>query len=97
MLQNKWNISSSVLQKLQELAAGKKLPQAFYNVKSSYFEVTVDTLFGRYRRTTESLVVRPGGQGPSQVLWHRQRLPTNISAPTTTPNGNSPPAAGEKI
>jgi general secretion pathway protein K len=75
---------ASLTQKLQELAAGKQLPQAYYNVKSNYFEVTVDTLFGRYRRTTQSLIVRPGGKGGTLVLWHSQRLPTNTTVPTTT-------------
>lgn len=92
---------ASLTQKLQELAAGKQLPQAFYGVKSSYFEVTVDTLFGRYRRTTQSLIVRRGGKGGTQVLWHSQRLPTSTTVPTTTSTGtstgNSTPTSGEKI
>ncbi len=74
---------ASLTQKLQELAAGNKLPQAFYGVKSSYFEVTVDTLFGRYRRTTQSLVTRAPGQGASQVLWHSQRLLNSPTKPVT--------------
>jgi hypothetical protein len=63
LVEGPYKDQASLTQKLQGLAAGKQLPQAFYNVKSSYFEVTVDTLFGRYRRTTQSLIVRPGGKG----------------------------------
>jgi general secretion pathway protein K len=88
---------TSLANKLLELAAGKQLPQAFYGVKSSYFEVTVDTLFGRYRRTTQSLIVRPGGKGGTHVLWHRQRLPTSTAVPAATSTGNSTPTSGEKI
>lgn len=61
--------------KLQGLAAGKPLPQTFYGIKSSYFVVDVTTLFGRYQRTTQALILRPTGGGTGfRILWHSQRL-----------------------
>ena len=64
------------------LPAGTVLPDpSTYGVKSSYFEVQIDTQFGRYRRTTVSLVNRGASAGAgtsggfSRVLWHRQVLP----------------------
>ena len=58
------------------LPAGTGLPDSStYGVQSSYFEVRIDTQFGRYRRTTVSLINRGAGGGASRVLWHRQVLP----------------------
>ena len=82
--------------KIQELAAGKNIPQAFYGIKSSYFEVTVETRFGRYQRTTQALIQRGADDSTSRVLWHRQRLPTRMAASdeksgeksNTAPDGN---------
>jgi type II secretory pathway component PulK len=86
-------------QKVPELAAATtKTKFGAYGIKSSYFEVTVATLFGRYQRTTLSLVQRsPGQGGGSSVLWHRQLLPTNITAATATPMENSDNVSGAKI
>lgn len=84
-------------QKVPELAAAiAKTTFGLYGIKSGYFEVRVATLFGRYQRTTLSLVQRSPGGG-SSVLWHRQLLPTNITAATATPTENPDAAPGEKI
>lgn len=45
-----------------------------YDVKSSYFEVEVTTLFGRYQRTTQALIQRGAGEAGFRALWHSQRL-----------------------
>ncbi len=68
-----------------------------YGINSSYFEVKVATLFGRYQRTTLSLVRRLPGQGGSHVLWHRQLLPANIAAAVATPIENLDVTPGEKM
>ena len=65
-----------------ELAGGKALPPVSYGIKSSYFEVAIDTQFGRYQRATLALLYRPAG-GPVETLWHGQRLPFNTSATDT--------------
>ena len=78
---------------LQEQAKGGNIPQAYYGISSSYFEVNIQTLFGRYSRTTQALIQRTAGGGPAQVLWHRQRLPTKIvagSTNTTESSGKQP-------
>ena len=88
---------AQLVQKLQELAAGANLAAAFYGVNSSYFEVTVETLFGRYQRTTQALIHRGPDDSTSRVLWHRQRLPakvansatTSAENPAATPGGNT--------
>ena len=67
-----------------------------YGIKSSYFEVTVETRFGRYQRTTQALIQRGADDSSSRVLWHRQRLPTKMATSdekpgeksNTTPGGN---------
>ncbi len=80
---------AELAKKIQELAAGKNIPQAFYGIKSSYFEVTVETRFGRYQRTTQALIQRGADDSTSRVLWHRQRLPTKMTASDTTPGEKS--------
>ena len=82
--------------KLQQLAAGNTLPQAFFGTKSSYFEVEIATLFGRYQRTTQVLIQRGTGTAGFRTLWLSQRLPyrladsetTSGENPDNTPNGN---------
>lgn len=59
---------------LNKLAAGGTLPAAFFGFKSSYFEVTIETLFGRYQRTTQALIQRSAGEAGLRTLWHSQRL-----------------------
>lgn len=61
--------------KLQQVAAGNALPQAFFGTKSSYFEVEVVTLFGRYQRSTQALIQRGAGAAGFRTLWLSQRLP----------------------
>lgn len=61
--------------KLQEVAAGNTLPPAHYGVQSSYFQVEITTLFGRYQRTTEALIQRGAGTAGFRTLWLSQRLP----------------------
>ncbi|HYA37372.1 MAG TPA: type II secretion system minor pseudopilin GspK [Candidatus Methylomirabilis sp.] len=79
--------------KIQPLiATGTALPnQSTYGVQSSFFEVRIDAQFGRYRRTTISLINRGAGGGVSRVLWHRQVLPglaKTTENPDTSSSGN---------
>ena len=80
---------AELAKKIQELAAGKNIPQAFNGIKSSYFEVTVETRFGRYQRTTQALIQRGADDSTSRVLWHRQRLPTKMAASDEKPGEKS--------
>jgi general secretion pathway protein K len=73
---------AKLVQRLTELAGGKALPPVSYGIKSSYFEVAIDTQFGRYQRETLALLNRPAS-GPITTLWHGQRLPFNTGAPDT--------------
>ncbi len=61
--------------KLQAIASGTTLPPAFFGVQSSYFQVEITTLFGRYQRTTEALIQRGTGETGFRTLWLSQRLP----------------------
>ncbi|MBI3570204.1 MAG: type II secretion system minor pseudopilin GspK [Gammaproteobacteria bacterium] len=83
--------------KLQELAAGTTLPQAFYGIKSSYFEVEVITLFGRYQRTTQALIQRSGGEAGFRTLWHSQRLFANFASSGSGLDKNPDTAMGGNI
>ena len=77
-------------QKVPELATATgdaKFPP--YDVKSSYFEVTVETQFGRYQRTTQALIQRGTNDSTSRILWHRQRLPTKMATSDATPGEKS--------
>jgi general secretion pathway protein K len=67
-----------------------------YGVQSSYFEVEVATLFGRYQRATQALIQRGAGAAGFRTLWLSQHLPSQLTAPEanssenpdTTPDGN---------
>ncbi len=73
-------------EELNKLAAGASLPPAFYGIRSSYFEVTIETLFGRYQRATQALIQRGAGEAGFRTLWHSQRLPGGPpQAATETP------------
>jgi len=63
----------------QLLPADTKPPAGGYQMTSNYFEVNVQSQFGRYRGTSQALIQRAQG-GASQVLWHSQRLPPEIAA-----------------
>jgi general secretion pathway protein K len=77
-------------QKVPELAVAiTKTTFGAYGIKSSYFEVTVETRFGRYQRTTQALIQRGTDDSTSRVLWHRQRLPTKMAATDATPGEKS--------
>jgi len=65
------------------LAAGDNKTIPFYGAKSSYFEVTVETRFGRYQRTTQALIQRGADDSTSRVLWHSQRLLNSPIKPAT--------------
>ena len=75
--------------KLQEVAEGKPLSSVPIGVKSSYFEISVETLFGRYQRTTQALIQRGAGKETFHHLWHSQRLP-GWSAKVETKTGEKP-------
>lgn len=82
---------AELVKKIQGLATGTEPSKAFspYGIKSSYFEVTVETRFGRYQRTTQALIHRGVDDSTSRVLWHRQRLPTKMAASDATPGEKS--------
>jgi general secretion pathway protein K len=66
---------AKLVAKLQTIASGTTLPPAFYGVQSSYFQVEITTLFGRYQRTTEALIQRGTGETGFRTHWLSQRLP----------------------
>lgn len=71
------------------IGTGNLMPdQSTYGVQSSYFEARIDTQFGRYRRTTVSLINRGAGGGASRVLWHRQVLP-GLAKTTENPDASA--------
>jgi general secretion pathway protein K len=55
---------------LAQLPAGTTCPANLCDVKTGYFLVTIDILYGRLLRHTEALIQRPAN-GPATVLWHR--------------------------
>ncbi|HEY8553649.1 MAG TPA: type II secretion system minor pseudopilin GspK [Burkholderiales bacterium] len=58
---------------LRAALGGQAPPPGSYDVKSSYFIVTVETRIGRTQRRTEALLYRPiGGNQKATVLWYRQ-------------------------
>lgn len=59
----------------ERLPSDVALPKVPYDVKSSYFEVIVDTLFGRLQRRTQALLHRsPNAPIKIKVLWQQQQL-----------------------
>lgn len=57
----------------ERLSADVVLPKVPYDIKSDYFEVTIDTLFGRLQRQTVALLHRASGT-PVKVLWQQRQL-----------------------
>lgn len=55
------------------MPAGQKPPDVEYDVKSSYFNVNVDTQFGRLNRSYESLVYRKD-KTTSHLVWSSNRV-----------------------
>jgi len=91
--QRPYKTQSEFTAKVQPLlgATGGMPAATTYAVTSSYFEVTINTQFGRYQRTTVSLISRGAGGGFSRVLWHRQVLPGPVKTaenPDTSASGN---------
>lgn len=76
---------------LQELATGLQIPQNLppYGIQSSYFEVIVETRFGRYQRTTQALIHRSGGPAGFRVQWHSQILPGWLAVRQNNENTNA--------
>lgn len=93
--QRPYKEQAALAAKLQELAAGKTLPQAFYGIKSSYFEVEITTLFGRYQRTTQALIQRSTGEAGFRALWHSQRLFAGFSS-TESGSDENPDSARDR-
>jgi general secretion pathway protein K len=57
----------------KRLPADTPLPKVPYDVRSSYFEVDVATMFGRLQQRSQALLFRPAG-APVKILWHQQQL-----------------------
>lgn len=95
--QRPYTDQSKLASKLQELAAGNTLPQAFYGIKSSYFEVEVATLFGRYQRSTQALIQRSAGEAGFRTLWHSQRLFAKFADSESGLDENTDATAGGNI
>ena len=85
--QRPYTDQAQLTKKVQELMTSPDF-KAFYGIKSSYFEVEVTTLFGRYQRTTQALIQRTTGDAGFRTLWHSQRL---LNSPTR-PASEAPPA-----
>jgi general secretion pathway protein K len=68
-----------------------------YGVQSSYFEVEVATLFGRYQRATQALIQRGAGAAGFRTLWVSQRLPSQLASPEATSGENSDTTPDENI
>ncbi|HEY5683585.1 MAG TPA: type II secretion system minor pseudopilin GspK [Sulfuricaulis sp.] len=83
--------------KLQELTEGKTLPPVHMGVKSSYFEITIETLFGRYQRTTQALIQRGADKASLHTVWHSQRLPGWIVSPESKVGENPKNPDGGKL
>lgn len=64
---------SDIGQLKQRLPADIELPKVPYDIKSSYFEVKIDTLFGRLQRQTVALLHRPSGTAVN-ILWQQRLL-----------------------
>ena len=95
--QRPYTDQAKLVAKLQELTTGTTLPQAFFGIKSSYFEVEVTTLFGRYQRTTQALIQRSAGEAGFLTLWHSQRLFANIANSESGLEKNPDTATGGNI
>jgi len=54
----------------QLLPPDTPLPQVATSVTSSYFYLNVDTRIGRIQYRSVSLLKRPDGNGPAEILWH---------------------------
>jgi general secretion pathway protein K len=89
VLQQPYKSAEDIRAKNPGLPAGDNKTTALYGVKSSYFEVTVVTQFGRYQRTTQALIQRGTNDSTSRILWHRQWLPTKMATADTTPGEKS--------
>ncbi|BAV33866.1 general secretion pathway protein K [Sulfuricaulis limicola] len=68
-----------------------------YGVQSTYYEVEITTLFGRYQRNTEALIQRGAGSAGFRILWLSQRLPYRPAASEPSSAENPVPAAGGNI
>lgn len=67
------NPFSDVGQLKNHLPSDAALPKVPYDIKSSYFEVVIDTSFGRLQRHTVALLHRPSG-APVKILWQQRQL-----------------------
>jgi len=83
-------------QRLEALADGK-LKTGPYGVSSSYFEVIINTQFGRYQGSTQALIERVAGNGGFRRLWISRRLPGWTTSPETKADENPEQPAGENI
>lgn len=68
-----------------------------YGVQSTYFEVEITTLFGRYQRTTQALVQRGAGTAGFRTLSLSQRLPYRLTGSGTSSGENPDAATDENI
>lgn len=82
--------------KIQGLA-DKELKSAPYGIQSSYFEVEVTVLFGRYQRTTRALIHRGEGVAGFHTLWLSQRVPGLLASPTASVEENPDGGKDENI
>ena len=94
--QRPYTDQAQLTKKVQELMTSPDF-KAFYGIKSSYFEVEVTTLFGRYQRTTQALIQRSAGEAGFRALWHSQRLFANFSDSESGLDKNPDTATGGDI
>lgn len=93
--QRPYTDSTKIATKLMELGKGLEITQEGYSNQSSYFEVIIETRFGRYQRTTQALIQRSGGPAGFRIQWHSQILPGWLA--TRQSNENTNAAAPGKI
>jgi len=56
----------------QQVVQGQAAPTVAYDVKTEYFDIHLDTQYGRLYRRKQALIHRPGN-GNSTVVWRNQK------------------------
>lgn len=95
--QRPYKSTGEISAKNPQLPVGDGKTIAHYDVQSTYFEVEVTTLFGRYQRTTQALIQRSAGEAGFRTLWHSQRLFANFAESESGLDKNPDNVTGENI
>ncbi len=95
--QRPYKSTGEINTKNPQLPPGDNKTIAPYDVQSTYFEVEVTTLFGRYQRATQALIQRSAGEAGFRSLWHSQRLHANFASAESGLDKNPDTATGGNI